>query len=310
MISLETCKLLKQLIIKMKTAITVLLSLLALQINAQIKVEKGLSTTNHFQTHQLATTNGDVFIGRTMSLDSGMVAFMIRGANEITLDFKHVDSIVVLRSNDFYRIFRSDFSERTAFIPTAFALKQGAIEYHNEMLFVNTVNYGVRDNFTVGIGFFTMPRYQFYNVHLKLTQPIGQYVHVGLGSLWGNGFINVGYDEDGKYISRFFTPFGSVTLGSRQNFVSGTIGKAFYYEDDEGESPEWIYSLNGAIRPTRHLRLYVEVGNVLDEYSSRIFNAGFGIIGKKSILNLGVFFGEDVYGVFPSLSYSRRIKTT
>lgn len=299
----------------MKPTITVLLLLLTWQINAQIYIEKGVSTTVHFQTHLLVTTNGDEFIGRTTSLDSGMVGFKIRQANEILLDYAQVDSIKLMGSEDFHRVYRFDFAERTALMPTAFGLNKGALEYHNEFVFINTINYGVRDHFTVGAGIAPVPNNYFYNVHLKLSENLGQYIHVALGGLFGAGRSNDGYTNDiytdgSASQIRYLMPFGSLTLGSRQNFISFSLGKAFYDEDGEGDSPIYLYTLNAGMRLTNRLRAYIETGNSVEKYSERINNAGIGIIGKKSILNMGLFFGEDLDGVLvPCLSYSRRIKS-
>jgi hypothetical protein len=292
----------------MKSIVTLLLFLLALQVNAQLKIAKNLSTTNHFQTHLLTTVDGDEFVGRTISLDSGRVTFQLYKANEIILEFKQVDSIGLLPFDKLKRVYKSEFAERTSLMPTAFPLEKGAVDYHNEMLFLNTVNYGVRNNFTVGLGFFTMPDYTYYNVHLKFTQPLGKSLHLALGSMMSNGLIDEGYYFDGrKYVSRFIAPFGALTAGTRHNFANISLGRMFYYEDGFAESAEWIYSLNGAVRATKRLRLCLEVGNSSEEYSSRFFNIGFGFYGKRSLLNFGLLFGEDIENFFPSFAYSRRL---
>lgn len=290
----------------MKPITTLLFFFLIWQLNAQIYIEKGVSTTVHFQTHLLVTTDGDEFIGRTISLDSGMVAFKIQHANEILLDFKQVDSIKLIGSEDYRRIYRSDFAERTALMPTAFALNRGALEYHNEFVFINTINYGVRDHFTVGAGIAPIPSNYFYNIHLKLSENLGKNIHFALGGLFGAGWSDDAYTEGSDSQVRYFMPFGAVTLGSRQSFVSFSLGKAFYDENGEGESPVFLHTLNAAIRISNRWRAYFETGNSIDD-SDRINNAGIGIIGKKSILNMGLFFGEEVYGKYPCLSYSRRI---
>jgi hypothetical protein len=292
----------------MKNILTLLFLLATLPLIAQIVIEKGVTTTNNFQTHVLTTNRGDVFIGRAISLDSGTVRFNVRNANQIELKFKEVDTISLFGGKWIDYIYKNNFAERTALMPTAFSMEKGGIEYHNEMLFVNTVNYGVTDQFTIGAGGVVFPYFYFYNIHLKLSQPLGQNIHVAAGTMLGSGLINDGYVDGGTYVGRYLAPFGSITLGTRHDFLSASVGKVYYFEDEDAESPEWIYCINGALRPLKRLRLYMEVGNILNTYSSRVYNAGLGVIGKKSIFNIGLFFGEDVYGVFPCLSYSRRIR--
>jgi len=292
----------------MKNIITVLFLAFAMPSFAQFTIDSRVTTTNHFQTHILTTRRGDIFVGRTLDIDSGQVTFKLEKGNSFRLNFDEIDSLALANRLGRLAYQRSDFGERTSLMPTAFSLPRGAWEYHNEMLLHNTVNYGVRDNFTVGLGFFAFPYYYYYNVHMKLSQPLGEYVHFALGTVLGNGTINDQYIDGGKYLSRYVVPFGSLTLGSRQNFISVSMGKGYYYEDDSADEPEWLYTVNAAVRPTKRLRLYTEIGNTIEGYSERYYNAGLGFIGKKSIFNMGVLFGEDVYSVVPILSYSRRFR--
>lgn len=295
----------------MKPIITVLLLFFVGQIKAQIYVEKGVSTTAHFQTHLLYTSDGDEFIGRTVSFDSGLVSFKIIGANEAQFDIKQVDSIKVLRAKYFNRFFRSDFGERTTFVPTAFSLERGALEYHNEFIFINTVNYGVRDNFTVGFSAVPIPNSYNYDVHLKISQSIGEHIHVALGGVMGAGvFENWYYDfyyDNGLHQARYFMPFAAISLGSRMDFINFTAGPAFVDESGVGEQPSFVYGLNAGMRISNRLRAFIERGNIYRIFDGPISNAGIGIVGKKSIFNIGLFFGEGVELVFPSLSYSRRL---
>lgn len=295
----------------MKPIITVLLLFFVWQINAQILIEKGVSTTGHFQTHLLYTSDGDEFIGRTISYDSGMVAFKIHGANEAQFDIKQVDSIKLLRAREYKRFFRSDFGERTMFVPTAFSLKRGALEYHNEFIFINTVNYGVRDNVTVGFSAAPIPYNYNYDLHLKFSQNIGEYIHFAVGGVMGAGvfetwYYDYFYDDDLKQ-TRYFMPFAALSLGSRRDFVNFTAGTAFVDQNGIGERPFYVYGINAGMRISNRLRAYIERGNGTKGFNSPVNNAGIGIIGKKSIFNIGVFFGKDVDAIFPALSYSRRL---
>jgi hypothetical protein len=292
----------------MKNLFTILLLTCTLPMFSQIMIDRAVTTTNHFQTHVLKTTRGDVFIGHVEEIDSGRVRFRLGKANYFTLKFGEVDSITVANRRGNRAVQVSDFAERSSLMPTAFALEQGAIEYHNEILFLNSVNYGVRNNFTVGAGIWALPYHFFYNLHLKWTQPLGQKLHFAMGMVLGSGYNNDGYLDGGKYLSRYMLPFGALTLGSRKNFVSAALGKAYYYEDDSPDEPAWLYTVNAVCRPSQRLRMYAEVGNTVEGYTERFYNVGLGFIGKKSVFNLGALFGGEVYGVVPILSYSRRIR--
>jgi hypothetical protein len=131
-------------------------------------------------------------------------------------------------------------STRYFFVPNAMGLREGSGYYQNIWIFFNNVNYGVTDNFSMGVGFIPMFLFGVSETPVwllpKFSFPVmGDDFHVAAGAMVG-GVIGV---------AGFGVVYGMTTYGNRDNNIS--LGLGYGYAGSEvSRSP--VVTLSGMYR--------------------------------------------------------------
>ncbi|NBO69186.1 hypothetical protein EBV26_01695 [bacterium] len=114
---------------------------------------------------------------------------------------------------------------RYLFAPSAFNLKKGEGYYQNTYLFINSFNYGITDNFSMGLGFEFLSTFgslgngsfdPIFFVTPKYSTQVSENMRVGVGVLVGKITDNIG---------GFGVSYGLVTFGNPEH--NATLGLGF-----------------------------------------------------------------------------------
>jgi hypothetical protein len=200
------------------------------------------------------------------------------------------------------------------FAPTGFGLRKGEGYYKNFYLFMNHLNYGFTDNFSLEFstetlslltsGSGTSPFQVIYLVP-KLSYSVAKDVNLGLGMY----IARLGSDISSSNSSTFGVPFGVTTFGNRDNNLSIGVG-TLLFAPSANEGNIFVFSLSGQLRLAKNFGLVTE--NYLFKSSAFGGNSSFPLssIGMRYMSNsfsfdLGISFnlGQDNFR-FPVLGFS------
>ena len=168
---------------------------------------------------------------------------------------------------------------RYLFAPSAFNLKKGEGYYQNTYLFINSFNYGITDNFSMGLGFEFLSTFgslgngsfdPIFFVTPKYSTQVSENMRVGVGVLVGKITDNIG---------GFGVSYGLVTYGNSEH--NATLGLGFGLFDGQLRSDP-VITISGMTRLSRRISLVTE-------------NWFFPADVYRGIISYGIrFFGETM----------------
>ncbi len=236
--------------------------------------------------HRIKVSGHDVFIGNISHQNDSTLTIQVESIGEIKIDKKNILSIKELKRKARSRIISHDFAPGYFLTSSGYGLKEGEIYYQNFWVFFNQVNFGLTDNFSLGIGM--MPLFLIDGgptpvwITPKVSIPIVKdKYNIAAGGLFGTTF-----GEDANYGVVYF----SNTLGSRRNNVS--FGMSWgYVEDGYADYPIFNIGFQIKVRPKAYI--------IADSYiSSQRYDGAFVSFGGRS--RVGKVFID--YGVlFPTV---------
>ncbi len=185
--------------------------------------------------HRVETTGGEVVIGTLVSEEEGLVS---EEEGEVVLDTRELGEVSIQRQN-IERMeeippgrfrngaywFQNPQSTRYFFSPNAIGIPQGQGGYQNTWVFLNNVNYGATENFSIGAG--TVPVFLFGAEALpiwvlpkmSISTPQDNF-HLAGGAVFG-GVLGAGDSEGAGPL------YGSATVGSRDHNVTVWLGYGY-----------------------------------------------------------------------------------
>ena len=277
----------------------------------RIKADTNLLT----EYHLLTTKNGDKFIGQLLSYNAIEFIFSLKNGSELIFKRDELSSIDLrnIRGSskawDNIGLQQKDFNQQRLFLtPTALQLEKGASEFRT-MIFYNTIEHGVSDNFTIGGGLSSVWVVHALTGKVKFGGSISEWLHVAIGieGIYAFSFIeDFGSETNG-------VAYGSIALGSKNNFINLSIGRSSKI-DHRGRRTG--FATGGAFRINKRWRLFFEFIEVQEpDRRSRVTNnARLGTIGLNWQKNrhqldfgmlAGIFSGGDFFGL-PAIAYSIR----
>ena len=158
--------------------------------------------------------------------------------------------------------------ERLFFGPTARNLRRGEGSVQDIDVFLLTANYGLSNNFSLGVIATFIPEAGSYNVFgitPKVSVPLSESVHVGAGALLlfvGGGSVGVTY--------------ANATVGSADHNLTGGIGFGFSGGGGFGSTP--VLMVGGATRVGRRISL-VDETYVVRSSSRNGLSSAIGVAG-------------------------------
>ncbi|WP_164891170.1 TonB-dependent receptor [Botryobacter ruber] len=236
------------------------------------------------------TKDGSTFQGLFLGQDESGIRLLTESVGEIKIPANNVKSFRILDNSNFkggVYWFENPNATRYLFSPSAYSLRKGEAYYQNTYLVLNSFNYGLTDNFTIGGGFelistfsgepifFLTPKYSF---------PVSEKVRAGAGIFYVNSTISDDF-------AGFGIGYGVVTYGSPDN--NATLGLGYGYVDGSF-SKKPVLTLSGMARVSRKVGLVTENWLVPEDDYYGIYSYGLRFMGEKITVDLAFLNNPDI----------------
>ena len=288
----------------MKTTITILLLFIGSIAMAQ----------ENFQEYQFEKTETYIikliddeseFIGAFIEKNGLSVSIKTNSLPKVEIPFSKIKSIEKAPSENIKNgkyWFQNPNPTRYLFGPSAFGLKKGTGYYQNSYLLINSFNYGLTDNITIGGGFEFITLINgnpVFFITPKITFPVAKKVNIGAGLLYVNSpkFFDDSRSQSGiAYgIGTYGTPEHNITGGLGWGFIEGTF------------SSKPIITISGMTRVGKRFALITEnwiVPTVTHHYNTNsyeksyeyhgLYSYGVRFFGKKMAVDLALMNNKDI----------------
>ncbi|WP_240328207.1 hypothetical protein [Salinibacter ruber] len=232
--------------------------------------------------YRVETTGGEVVIGTLVSEGEGEVVLNARELGEVTIQRQNIERMAEIppgRFRDGAYWFQNPQSTRYFFAPNAIGIPQGQGYYQNTWVFLNNVNYGATENFSIGAG--TVPVFLFGAEALpiwvlpkvSISTPRDN-LHLAGGAVFG-GVLGAGDSEGAGLL------YGSATLGNRDHNI--TVGLGYGYADG-----------GFASRPAINVSGMTRVGQKTYLITENYFFPG---VDDANLISLGVRWAPENFAV-------------
>ncbi|MBB1284726.1 hypothetical protein HRH25_10120 [Flavisolibacter sp. BT320] len=264
-------------------------------VHAQVNKNIILDTS---VTYLIKLTDKSELVGHYVERTSDYLVFRTPAVSRLQIAFDQIVSIQELSASNIKgNVYWSPNPRPTNYFfwPSAINLKKGEGYFQNNMLFLNSVHYGVTDNISIGgglefISLFSGTPVLFFTP--KVTFPAGKNFHAGAGVL----LVTIPDEGSGGFL------YGSATAGSIEHNVSGSLG--FGFAGGEFASTPLI-NISGMTRVSRKLMLMSENWILpLSDETFTAFSAGVRILGDKIAADVGLVYSPDAGVPFPIAGFS------
>jgi hypothetical protein len=241
------------------------------------------------------TKDGSTYQGVFLGQDERGIRLRTESAGEIIIPIDKVKSTRVLDERNFKNgeyWFENPNATRYLFGPSAFSLSQGEAYYQNTYVVLNSFNYGVTNNFTIGGGFelvstfsgeptfFITPKYSF---------PVAEKWRAGAGVLYLATTIDGDEFEDD--FSGMGIGYGVLTYGNTEN--NATLGLGYGFVDGEiAEKP--VITISGMTRISRRFGLVSENWIIPEEGIGGLFSYGIRHMGERVTVDIAFINNADI----------------
>ena len=201
--------------------------------------------TDTTQLVSVSTVDGNEFVGQILKIEAEAIVLKTENLGALRLRKQDIKTIKPVSRKQFVGgeyWFENPHSTRYFFGPNGYGLRKGEGYYQNTWIFFNQVNYGITDNFSMGVGI--MPLFLIGGeaspvwVTPKVSLPVKKdKVNLGFGGIF---YYLLGGDGETLGIA-----YGQATFGSRDKNVN--IGVGYGVADGEWASAPTL-SLSGFYR--------------------------------------------------------------
>ncbi len=251
---------------------------------------------------QLTLRDGSVLIGRVVSVDATSVRF-VSSLGETTIPRATIAAIRLTAKDQLHdgQFWPEDPSRtRLLFAPTGRMMHAGEAYLTDAYVFFPSVQVGVTDMFSVGVGATVLPGVQFDENVLYVTPKVGVYrspkFNVALGALFAFGKVVSSNAPVGL-------GYGVATIGDENDNL--TVGGGFGFANGNSSSLG-VLMLGGSTRISRSIALVTENYLASSNTSASIFSGGVRFIGEKLSVDLAVWSGPQVQAVIPYVAFIYR----
>lgn len=210
------------------------LAIIILLLFSSILSSYGQDRADTLQVFSIETKDGNRYYGKIVSQSSDIIVLNTDSYGEIFIKRSDITKISLVPSDQkhigkFWPI--NTRADQYFLMSSAYNLKKGEGYYQNNWVLLNKVNYGLTNNFSIGVGIiplflFTTEAAEYSPLWIspKLTLPIKkEQFNIGVGGLFGN----VGLQSDAS----FGYTYGMATIGNRDENL--TIGLGYGFADGE-----------------------------------------------------------------------------
>ncbi len=253
------------------------------------------------QLSVVETKDGNEFVGYITRMDADNIVVKTENFGELRVKRQNIRSIRPMEKTQMVEGQywpESPQSTQYFFGSNGYGLRQGEGVYQNTWVFFNQVNYGVSDNFSIGVGI--VPLFLFAGssspiwLTPKVSVPIKRdQVNLGIGGLFATVL--------GENTGSFGQVYGQLTLGPRDRNINFGLGYG-YAGSDWANTP--LISVSGIYRTGKKFALMTE-NYVFDtgDRNSVLLSFGGRFIGKKISVDAGLFFPTNTSGEFIALPW-------
>jgi hypothetical protein len=256
------------------------------------------------KTYVVELIDGSEFTGKYVGKTNDVLIMSTSSIPRIEIPFSQIKSITVaetssMRGSKYW--FPNPNATRYFFAPSGFNLKKGEGYYQNSYLILNSVNYGLTNNFSIGGSielistFSSLANGSFNPIILitpKFAYPVANNVNLGAGLL----FLSIPSIDDeprtGAGIAYGIGTYGNIehnaTLGLGWGFIDG------YWANRP------VITLNGMTRVRPNMSLVTEnwiipFGDDLEEGNYYgVYSYGVRFFGKKLSVDLAFINNRDI----------------
>ncbi len=265
------------------------------------------TTRDSITIWEITTKDGNIIKGNILSKTKDHIFVQTKSMGTLALSRKNIRYRRIYREKgliDGKLLIDNYLANRNMMGPTGFNMKKGESYYENRYLFVNHVNFGLSDHFSLGVGImpvlligaevlpvWVVPKVSIPLKNEKFQLSVGLFTSFLLIDRYG--------DETTALISFLMGSYGD------QN-ISFTVGLGYGRFDQEWMSnPAFIFS--GNIRASQRTFINVEFIAVnpykQKRYESQInlFTFGVRTYLRKIVVDYGIFIPRDMYDVQDNL---------
>ena len=256
------------------------------------------------ETVEVIMKNGDILRGSILSVADSTIVLSSQTAGPLTLRKSDIlETKYFKEKNTGNRQVYINLASRYFFSPSAINMKKGDAYYQNTMLIINSFNYAVTDNFTLGGGveiISLLARKPIFFINPKLSYSVGKNMHVGAGVLYFDASLISGNGN-----AHFLLGYGNFTYGNNDHNVTVNLGSDL----EHGGSP--MMTLCGFTRVGAKFGLLTENWLLTSNIDYNIFSFGGRVIGRKNLFDFGLItntsiFNSGITGI-PFISYTLRM---
>ena len=242
---------------------------------------------------------GITYVGTIIDRTDREITILTDANTKIQIALSNVQDIRVIPKSQIHNgeyWFPNPNDSRYLFAPSAFNLKQGDGYYQNTYLFINSFNYGIPDNFSMGIGFEFFSTFAsidndvfdpIYFLTPKYSMQVSENVRVGVGVLYGKITDDIG---------GFGVGYGLVTYGNPEH--NATLGLGFGFFDGEFSSDP-VITLSGMTRISRRISLVTENWFFPADVYRGIITYGIRFFGESMSVDLALLNNDELSKTFP-----------
>jgi hypothetical protein len=239
-----------------------------------------------------------------LSKDNGVVVIQTTSIPRLEIPLAQIKSIRTVsdrsvRNGSYW--FPNPNDTRYLFAPTGFNLEKGTGYYQNSYIVLNSVNYGVTNNFSIGMSieaislFSSLADGRFDPIILitpKFGFEVSEKVNMGVGLL----YLNVpGFDGDKR--SGGGLVYGIGTYGNRDDNITGGLGWGFI-EGETSQKP--VINISGMKRVSRSFSLVTEnwFVPISDDFGTSrnyygVYSYGIRFFGERMSVDLAFINNRD-----------------
>jgi len=247
--------------------------------------------------YEIVLNDGAVFTGTILSRDSATIVFQTNSIARIDIPVRQMKSLKEIQppipGKRSYKL-ANPFPTKYFFTQSAINLQKGEGYYQNTYVFLNSVNYGITNYFSIGAGVeilstigsissntFSPTWYIAPKLGFKVSDRFylgGGVTFANIGGFFDNAKIGMGY--------------GLATFGSTEHNFS--IGMTNIYDIDNHDNTVLV-TLAGMTRVSERLALvtenYISTSN---DIGNSIFSYGIRFIASKISVDLGFINNKDI----------------
>jgi hypothetical protein len=247
------------------------------------KKQETTDSTDKKLTVAVETKDGSRFVGKFIERRTDTVVLQTKTMGLIYLaesQIKSIDEVGKIKESSSVNSdwFRNPYAAQGVLFPTGIGLKKGEGNYQNFMVGLNSVQYGITDNFSLGAGLEIISLVVSGSpgaiyIQPKLSYSFSEKFHVSGGTYLFSG--NFGNSSE-----LVILPFGNLTYGNRDNNV--TIGTFISTQRNSGQ----LILIGGQIRAAKKLGF---IGEVYFSEGVALVTLGARFMTETFNLNFGLF---------------------